>query len=314
MSAATWRSVKFCDLCGSTEFRPYLNRAVDGQSLVRCGDCGLVLLSPRPDAADIAAWYQEDYFNGEGELGMGPDYLSQSDAGILHGTEAFFEFAKRVRLDGLKVLEIGCGGGAFLVQCRNAGAEVFGLEISEFAADRLRQRHGLDVRIGFVEEAPFEPELFDLVVFTDVIEHVYRPGTFLKGIRRLLTVEGRMFGLMPNIDCVRHYGIEWGGFRHHAEHLYYFGSDQVRQYLDQAGLIPIEIWTSGEPWEPPTGSTVRCAKKPRPWRLALRKTPGLLPVVRTLRRWRTRLNSEMRERESRYRQGLGHNLYVLAKK
>lgn len=311
MTAASWQSVATCDLCGGQAFTPYSRRAVDGASLERCVGCGLVFLSPRPDAAGVAAWYDQQYFTASAGVGMGAGYLDNAEAGIRHGTEAFFQFTHRVRPRGLRLLEIGCGGGAFLMQAKAAGAAVAGLEISRFAADRLREKYGLDVRVGSVEAAPFDPASFDAVTFTDVIEHVLSPTEFLAGIRRLLKPGRLVYGLMPNLDCVAHYGPEWGGFRHHAEHLYYFGKAQLEQYLAKSGFRPREIWSWGEPWEPPPAGN---APKPRPteWKNRLRQVPGLPPLVRAARRLRACLDPTARKRMSQYRQGQGHDLYFLA--
>lgn len=311
MSDVTWHPVPTCDLCGGKDFAPYLRRAVDDSPLVKCVGCGLVLLSPRPDATGVARWYQQEYFTAAGGVGMGAEYLTNAEGGIRHGTEAFFQFARRVRIRRQKLLEIGGGGGAFLIQARNAGAEVAGLEISSFAAERLREKYGIDVRVGRVEAAPFEAASFDIVTFTDVIEHVLSPTDFLTGIRRLLKPGGLVFGLMPNLDCVAHYGPGWSGFRHHAEHLYYFGKVQLERYVAKCGLRPREVWTWGEPWESsPAGPSTHAP--PAGWKTRLRQVPGVMQLVRAGRRLRASFNSADRERVARYRRGQGHDLYFLA--
>lgn len=312
---AGWHPVTACDLCNGKDLEFAFRRAVDDRQLDRCTGCGLVFLKPRPSPEVIARWYQDNYFTGEGAVGMGASYLEHADAGIRHGTEAFMQFSRRFNVVGARMLEIGCGGGAFIVQCRNAGAQVCGLEISEFAAVRLRERYRLDVRVGVAEAAPFEPGTFDCVAFTDVIEHVPSPAAFMPAIHRLLKPGGRVFGLLPNLDCVAYYGTAWGGFRQHAEHLYYFGRQALERLLKQAGFEIEEFWTHGEPWEPPEGGTAATSPQAATaWKERLRGLPGVMPTVRTLRRVRGWFDADKRARRARYRKGLGHDLYFLGRK
>ena len=65
---------------------------------------------------------------------------------------------------GWRVLDIGCGAGAFLRLVAERGAVPHGIEASEalvaFARDRLP---GADLRVGEMEDLPWDDESFDLV-------------------------------------------------------------------------------------------------------------------------------------------------------
>lgn len=311
---AGWNPVEVCDLCKGQEFEPAYTRAVDGRKLDRCKECGLVFLNPNPGPEAIARWYQADYFTSTGAMGMGASYLENAEAGIRHGTEAFFQFSRRMNLKGLRLLEIGCGGGAFIVQCRNAGAKVCGLEISDFAAARLRERYQLDVRVGVAETAPFEQNSFDCVVFTDVIEHVPSPNAFMLALHRLLTPTGHVFGLLPNLDCVAYYGPTWAGLKQHAEHIFYFKGETLSRLLRQSGFKSLDLWTYGEPYEPSKCEKFVHSREPIIWKEWLRGQPGMMPTIRFVRRISQHLNSAFRERQARYRLGLGHDRYFLAQR
>src|SRR5258708_30609366 len=154
-------------------------RSVDGRALDRCSNCGLVFLNPQPRASVIASWYGEGYFTTDTDVALGVQHREFAEAGMLHGTETFFQLSRRRRLRGLRVLEVGCGGGAFMSQCAKAGAIITGLEISEFAAERLRSTYGFDVHQGTVESNRFPDRSFNVVAFTDVLEHVQSPRNFL---------------------------------------------------------------------------------------------------------------------------------------
>ena len=65
---------------------------------------------------------------------------------------------------GWRVLDIGCGAGAFLCQVADRGAEPHGLDASEALIDFARERlPAADLRVGEMEELPWEDDSFDLV-------------------------------------------------------------------------------------------------------------------------------------------------------
>ncbi len=68
-----------CNLCGSEEYSQ--RHVVRGYTIVRCDDCGLTFLNPRPVAGELATIYDTaDYYGGGSEyedvrLGY-PNYLA----------------------------------------------------------------------------------------------------------------------------------------------------------------------------------------------------------------------------------------------
>src|SRR5687767_2956556 len=75
------------------------------------------------------------------------------------------EALRRVDLQaGQRVLDIGCGVGAFLRLVAERGAQPFGLDASEALVDLARKRlpHA-DLRVGDMEALPYEDDTFDLV-------------------------------------------------------------------------------------------------------------------------------------------------------
>ncbi|KJS57379.1 bifunctional 2-polyprenyl-6-hydroxyphenol methylase/3-demethylubiquinol 3-O-methyltransferase UbiG [Streptomyces rubellomurinus] len=82
-----------------------------------------------------------------------------------------------IDIKGLKVLDIGCGGGLLAELWAGAGADVIGMDPSgpslEAAAAHAKQS-GLEIeyRQGVAEELPFADGTFDLVYCCDTLEHV----------------------------------------------------------------------------------------------------------------------------------------------
>src|SRR6185503_6967756 len=88
-------------------------------------------------------------------------------------------------LEGLRVLDVGCGGGLICEPLVRLGARVTWLDpapVTIEAARRDAAGQGLDIdyRAGRVEELAGEAQAFDAVVCLEVIEHVPDVAAFLK--------------------------------------------------------------------------------------------------------------------------------------
>jgi SAM-dependent methyltransferase len=74
------------------------------------------------------------------------------------------------------------------------------VEYSDLSAKALEQSgytvHVLDVSS---QDLPFEPSSFDLVIASEVLEHLLNPERFLKGCARILKPEGRIICTTPNL-------------------------------------------------------------------------------------------------------------------
>ena len=88
------------------------------------------------------------------------------------GTRAIFHewLAPLLRVRGARVLDVGCGSGAFAAELRDA-ASVTGVDLA-LEATRLGRRRGLrDLSVGSAEALPFRDAAFDGVAALDIVEH-----------------------------------------------------------------------------------------------------------------------------------------------
>jgi 2-polyprenyl-6-hydroxyphenyl methylase/3-demethylubiquinone-9 3-methyltransferase len=118
--------------------------------------------------------------------------------GILHelnGTR--FEYFKSVlgALDGVRLLDVGCGGGLLAARMAGEGARVVGADLSHpslAAAKRHAEAAGL--ALEFVnargESLPLVAESFDAVVTSDFLEHVSDLDAVIAECSRLLRPGG----------------------------------------------------------------------------------------------------------------------------
>ena len=116
-----------------------------------------------------------------------------------HATARFARDPLRPRpLDGLRLLDIGCGGGLLAEPMARLGADVVAIDPSEtnVATARLHGEEAglaIDYRAATAEQLAAAGETFDVILNMEVIEHVIDPAAFVAVCGGLLKPGGLMF-------------------------------------------------------------------------------------------------------------------------
>jgi SAM-dependent methyltransferase len=97
---------------------------------------------------------------------------------------------------GARVLDAGCGSGRTLEELAPYG-DVCGIELDPSAAGMARARGRGEVRIGRLEELPWEDGWFDLITCLDVIEHTPDDRVTLRELRRVCRPGGFLLVTVP---------------------------------------------------------------------------------------------------------------------
>ena len=106
---------------------------------------------------------------------------------------------ERVALTGLRVLDVGCGGGILAESMARAGAQVTGIDLSERALG-VAELHSLESgiavdyrRIAAEDLAAAEPAGFDVVTCMEMLEHVPDPAATVRACAQLVKPGGQVF-------------------------------------------------------------------------------------------------------------------------
>jgi 2-polyprenyl-3-methyl-5-hydroxy-6-metoxy-1,4-benzoquinol methylase len=100
---------------------------------------------------------------------------------------------------GLEILEVGSGGGHVLRMFPRA--RLTALDVSDIYLENARRNlAGYDARFvkGEVDKLDLEPESFDRVICTEVLEHTIDPPAILAAMARLLRDNGVAVITVPN--------------------------------------------------------------------------------------------------------------------
>jgi ubiquinone/menaquinone biosynthesis C-methylase UbiE len=130
-----------------------------------------------------------------------PQWFEQIEA-YRYNTEPFIHaVAQFARYHGQRILEIGVGAGTDHLQWARAGAECYGIDLTDAAIEVTRAHlavYGLTSHLQQMnaENLQFDDDFFDVVYSWGVIHHSESPESIIREIRRVLKPGGHFIGMM----------------------------------------------------------------------------------------------------------------------
>jgi 2-polyprenyl-6-hydroxyphenyl methylase/3-demethylubiquinone-9 3-methyltransferase len=100
------------------------------------------------------------------------------------------------QLEGLSILDLGCGGGILSEALAKQGASVCGVDIEQKLIDVAKQHaheSGLIIDYQVADITTFKHKKFDAIVCMEMLEHVEDPQKIIKACHRLLKPGGHLF-------------------------------------------------------------------------------------------------------------------------
>ncbi|MBW2981184.1 methyltransferase domain-containing protein [Candidatus Woesearchaeota archaeon] len=103
------------------------------------------------------------------------------------------------KLEGKKVLDVGCEAGYISLKLSEQGADVFSFDICKPALIEFKKKKSAsNIFLAAAQKMPLKDNLFDYVVCTEVIEHMPKLELSLKEMERVLKPGGKLFITFPN--------------------------------------------------------------------------------------------------------------------
>jgi len=155
--------------------------------------------------------------------------------------------------EGLRVLDVGCGGGYMCEYLARRRAIVFGTDISAESLDAARNHAAqnslrIDYRLADPQSLPFESGEMDVVTCLEVLEHIPDIGPTLSEIHRVLKPLGRLFFDTVNRNFWSRAIAIWAGevvlrlIERGTHHWRLFKRpEEIEEYLRRRGFGEIEF-------------------------------------------------------------------------
>ena len=230
-----------CPICNTTDIQQQLSAkdytvSQEKFAVWHCNACTARFTqdAPAPDA--IGAYYASE------------NYISHSDTkkGIINslyhlvrkrtlGAKRRLVINETVILKG-RILDIGCGTGAFLDTMKEAGWSITGLEPDEAARKKAIELYDIHPQEpGKLFELPAAS--FNAITMWHVLEHVHELHAYIKQIATLLAANGKLFIAVPNYTSkdAGMYKEYWAAYDV-PRHLYHFSPQSMEKLLSIHGL------------------------------------------------------------------------------
>ncbi len=229
-----------CPVCKSSKVDPLLtvkDHSVSGESFViwQCTDCTLRFTQDAPAVQEIGPYYKSDDYISHTNTNKGMvnasyqrirKFTLQQKAGLV---------ISETRTSG-KILDVGCGTGAFLSVMKEKGWAVTGIEPDDDARTIATQTFGVDP-LPAEDFYTLPDDSFDAITLWHVLEHVHDLHAYMEKLRSMLKGKGKIFIAVPNYTSVDAsiYGPFWAAYDV-PRHLYHFSPLSVQQLAESHAL------------------------------------------------------------------------------
>jgi tetratricopeptide (TPR) repeat protein/SAM-dependent methyltransferase len=226
------------DLLARYEADPYHRRLDHLRDVpvtyVVCRSCGFVYTDPMLDEQELAVLYgeklrptppQHEYLKANRKVYLERYQWATQQLGLPND-----------RKPDPTLLEVGCAAGVALSIFRERGWRTCGIEPADTFASYARDAFGLDVQTGFYGPGSYEGRQFDVIMFSQVLEHVPDPDALLAQAWVNLPEDGHVYVAVPTLmrplRPVHPMTLQ-------AVHLWIFSVPTLKVLLERNGLVPV---------------------------------------------------------------------------
>ena len=216
--------------------------------LVRCPECWVIYL--RGQEPDSVHTRDQDYVRARILLTYNEPPREQAQL----FERRLARLARCVR--GRRVLDVGCGNGAFLLTAQAAGWQPFGLDNSPTPRELLAPR-GIEVQVADAAEfLRAHPQSFDVVHMNHSLEHIPAAAETVLAARQALAPGGLLYVEVPNeFDNLVYRALELIGRKRRrgslfgrsaapeypSPHVYFFNKRSLARLASRAGFASFRV-------------------------------------------------------------------------
>jgi len=207
----------------------------NGQELLRCRQCSLLARAKMPTEEEAVSFYRDEYW-----VHFRMEQIGRGRANVY--VQALSWLTDRHPAAGMLV-DVGCGGGAFLRHCRERGWSAIGFDPSVQAVAYARE-HGLEAYAEKWPPCSLPDESADAVTLINVLDHLRDPFGVLGEAWRILRPGGVLYIRVPNgpVHMNLKRALNSIGLGQLAVfHLYGFSRDAFLHHLPRLGFTSVAV-------------------------------------------------------------------------
>lgn len=173
----------FCPCCGPAQRRSFLTS--NSYPIVQCAGCGLLFVGEGPPEDTTREFFRTEHITDQELTQL--HYVEWRQESLTREADVI----RQLMPEGGRLLDVGAASGLFIQQFQNDTRwKAEGVEPSRVSARFARDRFGLTVHEGFLEDQSFVDESFDVITSLDSFVCHRRPADDLREMYRLLKPGG----------------------------------------------------------------------------------------------------------------------------
>lgn len=228
-----------CILCNIPSDKIVISE--NGFNGVKCDNCELIYISPRPSEEQMINFYHSDSDFGDGTS----PYLDSkaryrvSKSKTIHASNNIKSIKKYKQKCSL--IEIGPGPGLFMIEAKKNKFKPMGLEINPSRASYL-EKLGFECITSPLEKINLNNfSKVDVVYHCDVMAHFYDPFKAINVMSKMLKENGVLVIETGNIPELNNFWISSFSSFHYPGHLFFFSEKSLSELLRQNGFEILEV-------------------------------------------------------------------------
>jgi ubiquinone/menaquinone biosynthesis C-methylase UbiE len=178
------------------------------------------------------------------------DYFEENRGATAHDERRVHEYViSKVPKDICKILDVGCGKGWVAKHYLPKGVKVHSLDVSTSNPAKVKELYPSDDHKGIAADSfllPFYDNSFDIVVASEIIEHVIDPAEFVKELFRVVKKGGKLLVTTPYKEKLIYYLCVHCNKKTPANaHIHSFDEKKLESYYNGEELEKFEYETFG---------------------------------------------------------------------
>jgi SAM-dependent methyltransferase len=222
-----------CILCNNQS--RHIAITENGYNGLKCYNCNLIYISPRPSLKETTRLYTDDHAVLDADAQLHFERSKRKDAAVTLSKIRKYK-------DSGSLLELGPGGGFFLLEARDFGYSPSAIELNPIESRWINEILKIPCENVALHEGSFGGRKFDIIYHRDVLSHLHDPVQVFREINRRLPDRGLLVFETGNIADVHNKYYRYFSEFSYPDHLFFFGEKSLQLLLEMTGFKSVCVY------------------------------------------------------------------------